>query len=92
MEEKNNEIWVGESRFYLGEDGIMYVEVVGKHDVEEVLALRDAYLKLISKVDGKVKIFVNNSEAKQPTNEARKILSESFGNKFLCLAKSGFLE
>ncbi len=76
MKDENREILAGESRFYFGEDGIMYVEIAGKQDVEEAVAMRDAYLKLVDKVDGKVKIFVNNSEAKQPTNEARKIFSE----------------
>jgi len=76
MKEEDREIWVGKSRFYFGEDGIMYVEIAGKQDVTEALAMRDAYLKLLNKVDGKVKIFVNSSEGKQPTNEARKIFSE----------------
>src|SRR4030042_4238207 len=81
MKEEDREIWVGESRLYFSEDGILNIEVAGKNDLEEALAIRDAYLKLLNKVDGKVKIFINNSAAKQPTNEARKIFSELAHNE-----------
>ena len=76
MEEKNNEIWVGENRFHLGEDDIMYVELVGEYDLHSALALRDAYLKLLNNVNGKVNIFVDNSRSGKPSQEARKIFAE----------------
>ena len=76
MEEKNNEIWAGENRFYLGEDDIMYVELVGKYDLHSALALRDAYLKLLSIVEGKINIFVDNGRSGKPSQEARKIFAE----------------
>ena len=76
MEEKNNEIWAGENRFYLGEDDIMYVELVGEYDLHSALALRDAFLKLLSIVEGKINIFVDNSRSGKPSQEARKIFTE----------------
>ena len=32
IDEKDREIWVGKSRFYLGEDNIIYETVVGEQD------------------------------------------------------------
>jgi hypothetical protein len=67
------EIWVGENRFYLDEDGIMYVEISGEHDKQIALEMKDAYLKLLSMSEGKVNIFADNSKSKRPSVEARKI-------------------
>ena len=70
------EIWTGGNRFYFGEDDIMYVELVGEYDLHGALALRDAYLKLLNNVNGKVNIFVDNSRSGKPSQEARKIFAE----------------
>ena len=76
MKEEDREIWVGESRFYLGEDDIMYVELVGEYDSHSALALRDAFLKLLNNVNGKVNIFVDNSRSGKPSQEARETFAE----------------
>ena len=76
MKEGDREILVGENRFYLGEDDIMYVELAGDYNVENALSLRDAYLKLLRAVEGKVNIFVDNSRSGKPSQEARKIFAE----------------
>ena len=46
MEEKDREIWVGESRYYLGEDNILYETVVGEQDEKTALASKEATDKL----------------------------------------------
>ena len=76
MNEEDREIRVGENRFYLGEDEIMYVELAGEYEVEDALTLRDAYLKLLRTVEGKVNILVDNSKSGKPSQEARKIFAE----------------
>ena len=83
--ENNREIWAGENRFYLGEDGIMYVELVGEYvgeyDLHETLALKNAFLELLGLAEGKVNILVNNSSSKKPSKEGRKVLAEMIDDK-----------
>jgi hypothetical protein len=76
MKDGDREIWVGENRFYLGEDNILYVQLAGDYELEDALALRNAYLKLLNNVDRKVNILVDNSSSGKPSQEARKIFSE----------------
>ena len=44
--------------------------------MEDELALRDAYLKLLSIVEGKINIFVDNGRSGKPSQEARNIFAE----------------
>ena len=73
MEEKEREIWIGESRLLLGEDNILYQTIVGKIDEEDAAAIQDASEQLRSMVTGKVNSFVDLSRAGKPTPEAREI-------------------
>ena len=80
MEEKSveikqvsdREIWVGESRFYLGEDNILYETLVGKQDLETVIAIQEASDKLRSLVEGKINVLADLNKTGQPTPQARK--------------------
>ena len=76
MKYEDKETWAGENRFHLGEDDIMYVELVGKYDFPSALALREAYLKMLRNVNGKVNIFVDNSRSSKPSQEARNIFAK----------------
>ncbi len=76
MKEIDREIQVGENRFYFGKDGIMYVEIVGDLDSTFALAMKNAYLKLLSCVNEKVNILVDNSRTGKPSQESRKIFNE----------------
>ena len=76
MEKKVKEIVVGEHRFYLGEDNIIYVTIVGELNEKNTIAMRNIFYSLLSKVDGKVKVFADNNRSKKPTAEARKIFKE----------------
>lgn len=76
MNEKEKEIWVGESRFYLGEDDIIYCTIVGDIDAEMAIAMDEATLKLMNMVEGKVNVFTDDNKAGKPSAEARKIMQE----------------
>jgi hypothetical protein len=76
MKEEDREIWAGENRFYLGEDGIMYVELAGEYNEQNAFALRDAYMKLLRTIEGKVNILVDNHVSTKPSPEARKIFAK----------------
>lgn len=79
--EKDKEIWIGEHRFYLGEDNILYVTVVGGQDEKTALTMKKAVESLMSQVEGKLNILVDNSKAGKATSEARKIFQEQMDQK-----------
>ena len=58
MEEKDREIRVGESRIYIGEDGIVYNIAVGASDKKRATDIKDGVLELanmaLDRVDMKV--------------------------------------
>jgi len=72
MEEKEREIWIGKSRFYLGEDNILYETVVGEVDEKMVRAMNDATNKLTDTGKGKVNVLVDLSRTGKSTPGARK--------------------
>ena len=76
MREEDREIWVGESRFYLGEDNILYVTVVGEVDEKIALATKEADLKFKNIVEVKFDVLGDLNRAGQPSSEARKIWKE----------------
>lgn len=76
MEKNVKEISVGENRFYLGEDNIIYVTIIGELDENNAIAMRDVFYSLLSKVDDKANIFADNNRTKKPSLEARKIFQE----------------
>lgn len=67
------EIWVGENRFYLGEDNIIYAEEVMRPDDKIALAEKDAILKLANLLEGKVDFTVDLNESGAPSAQARNI-------------------
>jgi len=76
VEEKDREIWIGENRFYLGEDNILYETIVGEIDEKTALASKNATIKMRSKVEGKLNVLIDLTRAGKPTPEARKIGQE----------------
>ncbi|MGD2089130.1 MAG: STAS/SEC14 domain-containing protein [Candidatus Aminicenantes bacterium] len=81
MKEKDGEIRIGESRYYLGEDNIVYVTEVGEIDDQKAMAIKDAFLKFLAASKGKLNILVDLNKAKKPSVRARKIFSEITENK-----------
>ena len=78
MEEEDREIWVGENHTYLGEDNILYTLVVGEVDENMAIAIREAHLKFLNMVEGKVNSLVDLNKAGKQPPEARKIGKEMF--------------
>ena len=66
------EIWVGESRLYLGEDNILYETLVGKQDLETVIAIMEIHDKFRSLVEGNLNVLIDLNKTGQPTSQARK--------------------
>lgn len=73
MEPKEKEIWIGESRLYLGDDNIMYETIVGDFDEQTAKAALEASLKLIENAEGQVKLLIDVNRAGKPSKEARDI-------------------
>ena len=76
MKNKEREIWVGKSRLSLGEDNILYLTVVGIVDEKTVSAIIVAILKIRGKMEGKIDLLVDITEAGKPLPGARKIGKE----------------
>ncbi|TET61679.1 hypothetical protein E3J48_05395 [Candidatus Aerophobetes bacterium] len=76
MEEKDREVQVGENRFYLGEDNIVYFTLVGEHDEKRAIACKDAFLKLVNMVEGKANVLGDLNAAGKQSPEARTIWKE----------------
>ena len=72
------EILVGEHKFYLGEDNIIYCTTVGNIDAEMASAFDDVTLKFMNMVEGKINLFIDLSRTGQPTSDARKIGKRMF--------------
>ena len=76
MEEKDREIWVGGDRIYLGEEGIIYITVVGEKDEKIAVYFRDAFIKIANMVEGEVGLLIDANKAGQPSSKAREIIQE----------------
>ncbi len=85
MEEKPVEIkqvsereaWVGEHRFYLGEDNINYITPFGGYmDEKQAIEASQAALRLMNMVQGKVNCLIDLNKAGQQSSGARKIWKE----------------
>ena len=72
------EIWVGESRYYLGEDNILYLTVVGEQDEKTILAALEYHNKFKNMVAGKMKMLIDINKAGQVSSGARKITKQTF--------------
>ena len=76
VEEKEKEIRVGESRIYIGEDGIVYNIAVGASDKKRATDIKEGVLELANMAEGKVNLLVDLNKAGRPSPEARKIYLE----------------
>ena len=76
MKENERGIWVGETRIYLDENNIINGIYIGNIDVKIANELREANLKLMNLVEGKVKILNDMNRINKPSLVARKIFQE----------------
>ena len=67
------EIWVGEDRFYLGDDNIIYVKDKMVNDENIAHLEMEALYELANLIEGKANIFVDINEAGKPSSGARRI-------------------
>ncbi len=73
MEEKDREIWIGETRLYLGEDNIFYITVVGEVDGKTAAEVTEIDNKFKSMVEGKINVLADLNKGGKQSVEARKI-------------------
>jgi hypothetical protein len=76
MVEKDREIWVGENRLYLDGDNVLCVTNVGEIDEKIAIKIKEAVLKLMNMVEGKVHTLTDLNKAGKSTSQARKVFQE----------------
>ena len=76
MVEKDREIWVGENRLYLDEDNVLCITNVGEIDEKLAIEIKEAVLKLMHMVEGKVHTLTDLNKAGKSTSQARKVFQE----------------
>ena len=70
------EIWVGENRLYLDEDNVLCIINVGEIDEKIAIEIKEAVLKLMNMVEGKVHTLTDLNKAGKSTSQARKVFQE----------------
>jgi len=73
IDEKDREIWVGENRLYLDEDNILCVTNIGEIDEKTAIEIKEAVLKLMNMVEGKVHTLTDLNKAGKTASQARKV-------------------
>ena len=69
MEENDGEIWLGENRFFLSKENILYKSLAGENYIKIANAIKEASSKIRSQVKGEVNTFVDLTEAEKSTLE-----------------------
>lgn len=72
------EIWVGENRFYLSEDNILYETIVGEADDEMGIVMEEATDKLKKKAGRQVDILIDVNRAGKPSPKTRARAKKTF--------------
>ena len=81
MTVKEREIWIGESRLYLGKDNIGFVALIGEVDESAANRYMDAALKMMNIVEGGVNFLVDVNKTGKLSTEARGIFKEMSENE-----------
>ncbi|OGS20673.1 MAG: hypothetical protein A3J83_05105 [Elusimicrobia bacterium RIFOXYA2_FULL_40_6] len=76
MEEKTREIWIDGCRIYFGVNNAIFLTPVGGHNEKTAVAIKEACLGLLNKVERKMDVLVDFNKAEKPSREARKIYKE----------------
>ena len=72
----DRDIMVGENRFYLGEDNILYVFHVGNVGDNDIIEVKRAMYKLISSGNGLINVLINLNKAEKPSAKSRRGFAE----------------
>jgi hypothetical protein len=70
------EIWVGRNRLYLDEDNVLCITNTGEIDEKIAIEIKEAVLKLMNMVEGKVHTLTDLNKAGKSTSQARKVFQE----------------
>ena len=70
------EIWVGENKYCLGEDDMLYITPAGNFDETTALEVKEVMLKFFDMVEGKVNLLIDLNKAGKHSSQARKIVKE----------------
>ncbi len=76
MKDEDREIWIGENRFYFGDDNIFYFTLIGEHDEKRALACKEAFLKLVGMAERKMNALGDLRGIRKQSPEARAIWKE----------------
>ena len=77
------EIGIGQSKYYLGEDDILYGTVVGEQDEKTILSVVKVTNKFKNMVKGKLKLFVDLTKSGKVSARGRKITKEALEDEEL---------
>ena len=81
MDRKEREIWIGQSRVYLGEDNILRLTILGEVADEIQIGINEAYLNLMNMVEGKVNVLIDLNKCGKTSPGARKRQKEISENE-----------
>jgi hypothetical protein len=72
MEEIEREVWVGDNRFYLGHDNILYITANVNFTGKIIDDAKEASCRLMKYVDGKVNVLTDLQESVRLSGEIRR--------------------
>ncbi len=76
------EIFVGNNRFYLGEDNKLYVTVEGEFDEKLATEMEGAYFNLLNINGRRTDILVDNTKTGKPSQKAKTIFKKMIEHEF----------
>lgn len=76
------EIIVGDNRFYLGEDNILYVTVEGEFSAKLATEMKEAYYTLLNISGRKTDLLVDNTKTGKPSPKARAVFKKMIEHEF----------
>ena len=77
----DREFLIGESKYYLGEDDILYVTQIGDIDEIIIVKYKETIFKLMNLVEGKVDAIIDLNKTRKQSPTARKAWKELNENK-----------
>ena len=83
IDKKDREIGIDKNRLYLDEDNIACFVMAGGNDEKNAMALKEAFLKLVDMLEGKVNALGDLNKSGKQSPAARKIWKELSENKKL---------
>ncbi|MFA5033148.1 MAG: STAS/SEC14 domain-containing protein [bacterium] len=81
MNKKRRKILIGNHTFFLGEDNILYITIVGEITNKQVDMTVETVTKLLGMVKKKVNVLVDINKAGKPSVKTRNLVPEFQNNK-----------